>query len=126
MTFKTTMTQIPESSENLLSNASLTARKKKIYGSRTSIQDLMKETEEKVPDMNYTKVLSGLPKFINSLTPFERCVFIERFNHSRDIWDIAKAELMHHDQQRIEIMCNEVIKVIRTITVKFQDFCKTV
>ena len=115
--------RIPESERNLLSNASITARKKATYSSRTSLQELMKETEGRINNMDYTKVLAQLPQFIEALPPFEKCVFVKRYQKSMQIWEIAYEELVHHDIQRITTMSNEIIRVIRKLKQKFEAFC---
>lgn len=125
MTIQDTGIQIPESERNLLSNASITARKKATYSSRTSLQELMKETEGRINNMDYTKVLAQLPQFIESLTPFEKCVFVKRYQKSMQIWEIAYEELVHHDIQRITTMSNEIIQVIRKLKQKFEAFCES-
>lgn len=125
MNTRETGIQIPESERNLLSNASITARKKATYSSRTSLQELMKETEARINNMDYTKVLTQLPQFIEALPPFEKCVFVKRYQKSMQIWEIAYEELVHHDTQRIITMSNEIIRVIRKLKQKFEVFCES-
>ena len=104
----------------------LVTKIKEEYRKTTSLQEFWESINTRLPEIKMVEIMKNLPKFVDTLEPLERNVFLHYYIKGESIWEIAWMEFPEqYTKNDNRKYCQVISYTIKDANKKFISWVKS-